>query len=75
MLRKLASLALAALLLSFAAEVAAQTPPAIRFDTNNSVGITRAGLGCSGDAAVACAEPSGASGNGVIFVSANWAMA
>ena len=50
-------------------------PPAIRFDTNNSVGITGAGLGCSGDSAAACAEPSGASGNGVIFVSANWRVA
>src|SRR5205814_5065609 len=46
-------------------------PPAIRFDRNSSVGITGAGLGCSGDSAAACAEPSGASGNGVIFVSAN----
>jgi hypothetical protein len=50
-------------------------PPAIRFDKNNSVGITGAGLGCSGDSAAACAEPSGASGNGVIFVSANWRVA
>src|SRR5207253_4073601 len=50
-------------------------PPAIRFDRNSSVGITGAGLGCSGDSAAACAEPSGASGNGVIFVSANWRVA
>jgi hypothetical protein len=50
-------------------------PPAIRFDTNKSVGITGAGLGCSGDSAAACAEPSGASGNGVIFLSANWSVA
>jgi hypothetical protein len=50
-------------------------PPAIRFDRNNAVGITRAGLGCSGDSAAACAEPSGASGNGVIFLSANWSIA
>lgn len=50
-------------------------PPAIRFDTNNSVGITGAGLGCSGDSAATCAEPSGASGNGVIFVSTNWSVA
>jgi hypothetical protein len=50
-------------------------PPAIRFDKNNSVGISGAGIGCSGDAAAACAEPSGASGNGVIFVSANWSVA
>jgi hypothetical protein len=50
-------------------------PPAIKFDKNNPVGITGAGLGCSGDAAAACAEPSGASGNGVIFISANWRVA
>jgi hypothetical protein len=50
-------------------------PPAIKFDANRSVGITGAGLGCSGDAAAACAEPSGASGKGVIFVSANWRVA
>jgi len=50
-------------------------PPAIRFDINNSVGMTGAGLGCSGDSAAACAEPSGASGNGVIFVSVNWNVA
>jgi hypothetical protein len=76
MLCKLSSLALAALLLlSSVAHVAAQAPPAIRFDTNNSVGIIGAGLGCNGDSAAACAEPSGASGNGVIFVSANWRVA
>jgi hypothetical protein len=51
-------------------------PPAIRFDDNNPVGITTAGvLNCSMDPAAACAEPSGASGNGVIFVSANWSVA
>jgi hypothetical protein len=71
MLCKLSSLALAALLLlSSVAHVAAQAPPVIRFDTNNSVGIIGAGLGCNGDSAAACAEPSGASGNGVIFASA-----
>jgi hypothetical protein len=50
-------------------------PPAIKFDANRSVGITRTGLNCSGDAAAMCAEPSGASGHGVIFVSANWRVA
>jgi hypothetical protein len=50
-------------------------PPAIRFDTNNPVGITGAGLVCNKDAAAVCAEPSGASGNGVIFMSANWRVA
>jgi hypothetical protein len=37
-------------------------PPAIRFDVNNSVGISGAGQNCSGDSAAVCAEPSGASG-------------
>jgi len=50
-------------------------PPAIAFDANSPVGFSGAGIGCSGDAAAACAEPSGASGNGVIFVSANWNVA
>jgi hypothetical protein len=50
-------------------------PPPITFDVNNPVGITGAGLGCSGDSAAGCAEPSGASGNGVIFMSANWSVA
>ncbi len=50
-------------------------PPAITFNANDPVGITGAGLGCSGDASAACAEPSGASGNGVILVSANWRLA
>jgi len=50
-------------------------PPAIRFDVNNSVGITGAGQNCSGDSAAVCAEPSGASGNGVIFLSVNWRAA
>ena len=72
MLRKLKSLAIAALFLGFSAQADAA---AVKFDTNNSVGITGAGLGCSGDSAAACAEPSGASGNGVIFVSANWRVA
>ena len=47
-------------------------PPAITFNANDSAGFTGAGIGCSGDASAACAEPSGASGNGMIFVSANW---
>lgn len=50
-------------------------PPGIVFNANAPVGITGAGQGCSGDAAAACAEPSGASGNGVILVSANWSLA
>ena len=72
MLRKLTSLAIAALFLGFSAQADAA---AVKFDANNPVGITGAGLGCSGDSAAACAEPSGASGNGVIFVSANWRVA
>src|SRR2546425_5882736 len=50
-------------------------PPAITFSAINPVGINGAGLGCSGDPNAGCAEPSGASGNGVIFVSANWRVA
>ena len=50
-------------------------PPGITFNANNSVGINAAGIGCSGDAAAGCAEPSGASGNGVILASANWSVA
>jgi hypothetical protein len=50
-------------------------PPAITFNAIKPVGMTGAGQGCSNDAAAACAEPSGASGNGVIFVSANWQVA
>ena len=50
-------------------------PPAITFNANNPVGINGAGLGCSGDPAAGCAEPSGASGGGVILVSANWSVA
>jgi len=50
-------------------------PPPITFLANDPVGINGAGLGCSGDSAAGCAEPSGASGNGVIFVSANWSIA
>ena len=47
-------------------------PPGITFDANDPVGINGAGLNCSGDSSAGCAEPSGASGNGVIFISANW---
>ncbi len=47
-------------------------PPGIVFDANDPVGINGAGQGCSGVAAAVCAEPSGGSGNGVIFVTANW---
>jgi hypothetical protein len=50
-------------------------PPAITFQVNNPVGINGAGQGCSGDSRASCAEPSGASGNGVIFISANWRVA
>ncbi len=49
-------------------------PPAIRFDVNDAFGTTGAGIGCSKDAKAACAEPSGASGNGVILMSANWSV-
>jgi hypothetical protein len=72
MVRKLKSLAIAALFLGVSPQAYAAT---VKFNTNNSVGITGAGLNCSGDSAAACAEPSGASGNGVIFVSANWRVA
>ena len=50
-------------------------PPAITFLENDPVGINGAGLGCSGDASAGCAEPSGASGGGVILISANWNIA
>jgi hypothetical protein len=50
-------------------------PPPITFKADSPVGINGAGLGCSGDASAGCAEPSGASGNGVIFISANWRVA
>jgi hypothetical protein len=49
-------------------------PPAITFNANSPVGINNAGSGC-GDASSRCAEPSGASGGGVIFVSANFRVA
>lgn len=50
-------------------------PPAINFEANKAVGINGAGQGCSGDSSAACAEPSGASGGGVILISANWSIA
>jgi hypothetical protein len=50
-------------------------PPAINFEANNPVGINGAGRGCSGDSLAACAEPSGASGGGVILITANWSIA
>jgi hypothetical protein len=50
-------------------------PPPITFKANNPVGITGAGQGCSGDSSATCAEPSGASSGGVIFISANWSVA
>jgi hypothetical protein len=46
------------------------------FNRNSSVGINSAGTNCSpGVAPASCAEPSGASGGGVVFVSANWTAA
>ncbi len=50
-------------------------PPGIVFNADNPVGITGAGQGCSGDSSADCAEPSGASGGGVILISANWSIA
>jgi hypothetical protein len=46
--------------------------PAIVFNANSRVSLSTAGTGCSGDAAAVCAEPSGASGGGVVFATANW---
>lgn len=48
-------------------------PPAITFDANRPVGINNAGLVCGTSSR--CAEPSGASGGGVIFVSTNVSVA
>jgi hypothetical protein len=47
-------------------------PADILFSLNTGVGFSSAGSGCSGDPLAVCAEPSGASGGGVVFVSANW---
>jgi hypothetical protein len=48
---------------------------AVTFVTNARLGVTGAGVGCSGDAAAVCSEPSGASGGGVVFVTMNWSVA
>ncbi|MBF6651086.1 hypothetical protein [Methylobacter sp. BlB1] len=51
-------------------------PPAIDFVFNSGLGLTSAGVGCSGDSLAACAEPSGAvTGGGVVFATANWSAA
>jgi hypothetical protein len=50
-------------------------PPAITFKANNGLNATSAGVNCSGDSAAVCAEPSGASGGGVVFATANWLAA
>ncbi len=48
----------------------------IVFNTNASTGLTTAGTNCNpGVAPASCAEPSGASGGGVLFVTANWTAA
>ena len=48
----------------------------VAFNVNNSVGLTTAGTNCSpGVAPASCAEPSGASGGGIVFVTANWTAA
>ena len=49
---------------------------AVVFNSNTATGLTSAGLSCSpGTAPSTCAEPSGASGGGVIFITANWIAA
>jgi hypothetical protein len=46
------------------------------FNQNSGVGINSAGTNCNpGVQPASCAEPSGASGGGVVFVSANWTAA
>lgn len=58
--------------------LAANALPAatVVFGGNIGVGIPSAGIGCNpGTQPAACAEPSGASGGGVIFVTANWIAA
>jgi hypothetical protein len=46
------------------------------FGANSSVGIPGAGTNCNpGTPPASCAEPSGAEGGGVIFVTANWTAA
>jgi hypothetical protein len=55
---------------------AVQIAAPVIFKQNNSVGINSAGTNCSpGVAPASCAEPSGDSGGGVVFVSANWTAA
>lgn len=52
------------------------TKAPIIFELNAGVGINSAGTNCNpGVAPASCAEPSGANGGGVIFVSANWTAA
>lgn len=51
-------------------------PNTVVFGTNVGIGTTGAGTFCSpGTPPSTCAEPSGASGGGVIFVTANWLAA
>jgi streptogramin lyase len=45
--------------------------PPVEFTMNNSLGLSSAGSNCGLDLAAVCAEPSGASGGGVVFVSTN----
>ncbi len=48
----------------------------IVFNTNVGIGNNTAGTNCNpGVAPASCAEPSGANGGGVIFVTANWTAA
>jgi hypothetical protein len=55
---------------------AVQQAAPVVFNTNSGVGITSAGTNCNpGVPPSSCAEPSGASGGGVVFVSANWTAA
>jgi hypothetical protein len=53
-----------------------RTAAPVIFNLNNSVGIPSAGTNCNpGVPPASCAEPSGASGGGVVFVTANWTAA
>ncbi len=48
----------------------------VLFNLNKAVGLTSAGENCSpGVAPSSCAEPSGASGGGIVFITANWTAA
>jgi hypothetical protein len=50
--------------------------PNVSFNSNQPLGLTSAGIGCNpGTAPASCAEPSGATGNGVTFMTANWLAA